>query len=185
MDTPARPGVEPTLSAHGESPPVPCLKLAITIGALTEAKRRKILMLVANGSSRRMAARWVGCAPSTITRTALRDPEFGRQLALAESRVEIEALRAIRAAAQQGRYWHAAAWLLERRNPRDFGRQSPKTLPAQEAAPMLTQIVESLREGIGATDDPRLHDAVEIVLKRLRQVHGEEELPDVQHPADD
>ena len=44
--------------------------------SLDEAKRRKIIALLANGSSRRVAARVVGCAHSTITRTAERDPEF-------------------------------------------------------------------------------------------------------------
>jgi len=42
---------------------------------LDAAKRQKILALVANGSSRRTAARYVGCEPSTIGRTAMRDPE--------------------------------------------------------------------------------------------------------------
>jgi len=35
---------------------------------LDESKRRVIIALVTNGSSRRVAARYVGCAPSTITR---------------------------------------------------------------------------------------------------------------------
>ena len=50
---------------------------------LDEKKRAKIIALVANGSSRRMAARYVACAPSTITRTAMRDPDFAAQLAAA------------------------------------------------------------------------------------------------------
>ncbi len=48
---------------------------------LDETKRKTIIALLANGSSRRMAAGYVGCAPSTITRTAARDPEFAAQLA--------------------------------------------------------------------------------------------------------
>ena len=41
-----------------------------------------------------MAAKYVGCAASTITRTALRDPDFAEQLAAAEQSAEIDALRA-------------------------------------------------------------------------------------------
>ena len=85
---------------------------------LDEHKRWKIIALLANGSSRRMAARYVGCAASTITRTAARDPSFAEQVAQAEARTEMDALRAIRIAAQNKRHWRAAAWLLERRNPR-------------------------------------------------------------------
>jgi IS30 family transposase len=42
---------------------------------LDETKRLKIIAIVSNGSSRRTAARYVGCSPSTITRTAARHPE--------------------------------------------------------------------------------------------------------------
>ena len=82
---------------------------------LDETKRRMIIALLMNGSSRRMAAGFVGCAPSTITRTAARDPEFAAQLARAEGNAETEALSLIRKAAHKERYWQAAAWLLERR----------------------------------------------------------------------
>jgi IS30 family transposase len=36
---------------------------------LDEGKRMKIVALLSNGSSRRTAARIVGCAPSTVTYT--------------------------------------------------------------------------------------------------------------------
>ncbi len=52
--------------------------------ALDETKRRKILALLANGSSRRVAARIAGCAHSTIARTAQRDPQFAAELDAAE-----------------------------------------------------------------------------------------------------
>jgi hypothetical protein len=84
---------------------------------LDETKRRMIIALLMNGSSRRMAAGFVGCAPSTITRTAARDAEFAAQLARAEGNAETEALSLIRKAAHKERYWRAAAWLLERKNP--------------------------------------------------------------------
>ncbi len=51
---------------------------------LSEEKRRKVIALVRIGSSRRSAAACVGCSPSTITRYAERDPEFGEQLQDAE-----------------------------------------------------------------------------------------------------
>jgi hypothetical protein len=87
---------------------------------LTPAKRQTIISLLCNGSTRRVAARFVGCATSTITRTAAADPEFAADLARAEQTVEIEALRNIRVAAKTGKYWRASAWLLERKNPYDF-----------------------------------------------------------------
>ena len=41
---------------------------------LDPTKRQRIAALLAVGCSRRVAARYVGCSPSTITRTAARDP---------------------------------------------------------------------------------------------------------------
>ena len=47
---------------------------------LDEEKREIVLRLLANGNSRRVAARYAGCAPSTITRTAQRDEDFRRRV---------------------------------------------------------------------------------------------------------
>jgi hypothetical protein len=101
---------------------------------LDEVKRRKLLAILSNGSSRRVAAHVVGCSPSTITRTAKRDREFAAALVAAEMNVEIEALQHIRQAAKEGRYWRSSAWLLERRNPVDFGRRTPNTVSEEDAA---------------------------------------------------
>ncbi len=91
---------------------------------LDEDKRRTVIAMVANGSSRRMAAAYIGCAPSTITRTAARDPEFAAQLGRAECNVETEALALIRKAARNECHWRAAAWILERKNPIDFAPEN-------------------------------------------------------------
>ena len=67
---------------------------------LDETRRRKIIALLANGSSRRVAARVVGCSHSSIARTAQRDPEIAAELDAAEHSCEIEAL-------QNGRHFPA------------------------------------------------------------------------------
>ncbi len=111
---------------------------------LDPLRRQRIIALVANGSSRRVAARLVGCSPSTITRTAARDPQFADELARAEEALEIEALRSIRSAARQERYWRAAAWLLERRNPEDFAPRRARTYSAQQVVQMFAQALAAL-----------------------------------------
>ncbi len=111
---------------------------------LDEAKRMKIVALLSNGSSRRTAACMVGCAPSTITYTAAHDQQFAEEIARAERNVEIEALRAIRAAMRQERYWRAAAWVLKRRNPDDFGPRQPKVFSQTEMCQVLSKVAEML-----------------------------------------
>jgi hypothetical protein len=112
------------------------------LAVLDETKRRKIVALLANGSSRRVAARVVGCSHSTITRTAERDPDFAAELAAAEHSAEIESLRNIRRAGRENRYWRAAAWLVERKNPRDFARRNPPTINDDEIAQMLLRVLD-------------------------------------------
>jgi hypothetical protein len=104
---------------------------------LDEKKRRQIIAILACGCSRRVAARIVGCAHATITRTAQRDPEFGAQLDAAENAVQVEALRNIRNAAQNGRYWRASAWLLERKFPHDFAQQPHNAITAEDVASII------------------------------------------------
>ena len=148
-------------------------------GALDAEKRRKILALVANGSSRRVAARIVGCAASTITRTAARDPQFAEELARAEGNLEIEVLRSIRNAAKTDRYWRAGAWLLERRNPEDFAPRRAGRYTAAEVLQMLAAALATL--GPTITDAQR--DQVVSHLGTLL-LEFEPELPPV-NPAPD
>jgi hypothetical protein len=95
--------------------------------ALDAVKRATIVALVRLGASRRMAAGQVGCAHRTIARTAARNPRFAAELAAAESRADAKSLRLIDRATDQEKYWRAAAWVLERRNPEEFGQRKPKT----------------------------------------------------------
>ena len=115
---------------------------------LDEPKRRLIVALVANGSSRRVAAHFVGCAPSTITRTAARDPDFAQQMAHAEQTAEIGLLRSVQKASRMPKHWRAAAWLLERRNPEDFAVRPPNIVTEQQAADAIHQIIQTLDQDL-------------------------------------
>jgi hypothetical protein len=148
--------------------PTPCPKPvpaepAPSRPVLDEKKKAKIIALLANGSSRRMASRFVGCAASTIARTAARDPTFREQLATAEQNVDIDALRAVRAAAHKTRHWRAAAWLLERRNPDDFARRTPETYTASEFASLLTAVMDGICDDLPEENYQR-------VMKKLEQL---------------
>ena len=110
-------------------------------GILDEAKKAKIVALLLHGCSRRTAARYAGCSPSTITRTAAREPEFAAQLARAETQRELGLLRRIEAAAEEPRHLRAAAWLLERANPADFGPRPARTFTAPQVLQMVGEVL--------------------------------------------
>jgi hypothetical protein len=124
---------------------------------LDATKRAKIIGMLTMGCSRRMAARQVGCAPSTITRTAERDEEFREEIAEAESQADVRALRLIRNTAQQERYWRVAAWILERRNPEEYGRRAPHTFTGTQVTELL---LRGLRDVVAAVPDEKLPDVL-------------------------
>jgi hypothetical protein len=134
-------------------------------------KRTKICGLLALGYSRRMAAEYVGCDPSTITRTAQRDESFREQLAGAQADADVDCLKLIRRTADQEKYWRAAAWILERRNPEEFGRRAPNMFTGE-------QVMKILQRALCAVMPAVPLDKVEEVMGEF-----EEELQDVADKA--
>jgi hypothetical protein len=109
---------------------------------LDEVKKREILAILAVGGSRRTAARYVGCAVSTIQNTACRDAEFGQAIRRAEHQSELAYLKNIQTAAGKEQHWRAAAWALERKNPDEYGRRKPDVLTPEQVRSLLAQLAE-------------------------------------------
>ena len=128
---------------------------------LDEIARREILAILAVGGSRRTAAAYVGCAVSAIQNAAQRDPQFAAELRRAEYRAEIGYLQNIQNAAGKEQYWRAAAWALERRNPRDFARRPPDAITDAQIKELVTGFVEIIVEEFPAARDRKR------ILKRL------------------
>jgi len=119
---------------------------------LDETKRRRILALLTNGSSRRAAARHVGCHPASITRLAARDPEFAHQMSAAQQTIEVECLHAIRKAATQNDQWRAAVWLLQHKYRDDFGSKRPDTFTLSQLFDLLTDVAHKLLRSVPLED---------------------------------
>ena len=135
-------------------------------GLLDEAARNLVVTLLARGNSRRVVANFLGCAPSTITRTAERDPQFAAEVARAQQAAQVRLIDAVNNAANQERYWRAAAWLLERINPEDFMLRAPDTYTALEvvqitgkmARLIASQLPEQHREMVAENLDAVLQE---------------------------
>jgi hypothetical protein len=119
---------------------------------LSELKRRQVLAILSIGGSRRTAAMYVNCSPTTIANTARRDPAFADQLARAELAVEVAHLRNVQQAAKDKRHWKASVWVLERLFPERYGDGGVTAANFRGAkgddgtAPSLEQIVEFVFE---------------------------------------
>jgi hypothetical protein len=106
---------------------------------LDEFMMREICAILAVGCGRATAAQYVGCHPDTIRNTAQRDPQFAAELERAESKHEVKHLAFINKAAEEGRYWRAAAWALERKYPGRYGRRRPDTFTIEQVSHVLAQ----------------------------------------------
>ena len=147
-------------------------------GKITAEKKQQITTMVTLGCSRRAAAGFVGCSPKTIYRTARRDPAFAAELRQAESRSEWIYLDRIRKAAMKEQYWRAAAWVLERRNPRDYLLRQPGAMTVERVQQMLIRLVETIIAQIG---DRALRRRV---FERLTAVSAHFEPPATEKPHD-
>jgi len=128
---------------------------------LDAEKKGKILGVLAVGCSRRVAAAYVGCSVPTIRNTALRDPDFAKKLGRAENQAEISYLRQIQKAAEKEQYWRAAAWVLERRNPRDYALRNPDAITPDQLQDFLMQVAQAI---LGPVTD---HKTRQQVMARL------------------
>jgi hypothetical protein len=107
---------------------------------LDHTKKAEIAACIKLGGSRRLAAINVGCHHATIARTAERDHDFAKQLNEAESGVDMAALKRIQEASAENKNWRAAAWVLERRHPEEFGRKTPHTFSGDQVMALLAGI---------------------------------------------
>jgi hypothetical protein len=138
---------------------------------LDETKKHELLALLAAGCSRRVAAAYVGCSPSTIQTAARRDSKFAEALAHAENQSEVVYLQNIRRAASQDRYWRAAAWVLERRNPQDFAPRPPNTMRIEEVTELMRQFAVIVFEEVPVAEHRKR------VLKRVAAIMKSLDLP--------
>ena len=136
---------------------------------LDEDKRREVCAILSMGGSRRLAARYVGCAHTTIRNTAERDPEFLAQLHQAEGQHELLYLRSIQSAAKKEQYWRAAAWVLERRYPERYAKRRPGTVTAAQIIELLGQFAEVIVQELPHGEDKqRVLDRLELLGTNLQ-----------------
>jgi hypothetical protein len=109
---------------------------------LDNVKQDQICALLAIGFSRQEAARYVGCARSTIHRTAKRDPKFADKIRQAAYNNEIGCVGKIQKAADKAQNWRAAAWLLERTIPEKYAHRGPNVITVEQISRLLSQLTD-------------------------------------------
>ena len=79
-------------------------------------------------------------------------------MAEAENRAEVQALKLLLRTAQQEKYWRVAAWILERRNPEEYGRRAPFTFTGDQ---VLTLLARGLQEVVPAIPADKLDEVLD------------------------
>ena len=141
--------------------------------ALDDGKQREILAILSVGCSQSVAAQYVGCAASTIQRTAERNPKFAEKLGKAKSNAEVGLVKNIRNAAKKEQYWRAAAWALERGFPEKYARRGPDVITAEQLARVLAQFADMIVQQV-PVDEYRKNivKGVESLARSLGQISG-------------
>lgn len=127
-------------------------------------QKKRILTLLTAGCSRRAAARCVGCVPSTIANTALRDSEFALELTNAEANLETDLLEAVRNAAKVDRHWRAASWLLERKFPVDYTPHPPKLYNVDQISNLVEAVVATISDDLTPEQRQRIIKKLDAIL---------------------
>jgi hypothetical protein len=141
-------------------------------GALDDDKKALVIVLVGQGASRREAAQLVKCHHTTIGRTAARDPAFAAKLEQVESAAHLEAGDMIRRAASDPKYWRAAAWMLERRNPEDYAKRDPTTFTGDQVTSLLASFANGARAMMLPEKAAEFEQLVEDVLDEIETKSG-------------
>ncbi len=123
---------------------------------LTDQVQATIIAALEAGATYDLAAQCAGINPATFYRWKQRGEEgdsdyvvFAESVELAGAVALVDALKTIKAASADPKYWQAAAWLLERRLHEDFGRHLSITPPASaEAQAQLDKELKARIQGI-------------------------------------
>ncbi|MGC3967768.1 MAG: hypothetical protein QM775_10475 [Pirellulales bacterium] len=102
--------------------------------------QQRLFAMISVGCSVRCAATLCGCNESAVRKRERTDPDFQQRLRNALQIREIGPLQQIREAGHKS--WQAAAWLLERMNPKEYSEK-----PAAPANPFsLKHAIEWVAE---------------------------------------
>ncbi len=96
------------------------------------------------GNTRRAAALSNGVSEDTLARWLVRYAAFADAVKRAEAEAEAEMVKLVRAAAPDS--WQAAAWYLERKQPRDWGRKDTVRFDRMKDDELLDYILGGSRE---------------------------------------
>jgi hypothetical protein len=114
--------------------------------ALDEIKRREIIATINAGCGLETAAHYAGVSPRTVHRELRRNKDYWDQYRKAELDSRLEPLDTMNRAVKES--WRAAAWMLERKSPRDFAKVHPRMIDPLDLEAAMGQIYDAVFRSI-------------------------------------
>lgn len=123
-----------------------------------------ILAKIADGSTQTDAAQAVGIHRTTLSRWKSADPELAEAMERAESEAKAKLLQLVLSSAGgEDPDWRAAAWILERRWPDEFGPKARMQISVD-----VRGEAETLAARLGVPVDELLREADQLAQDELR-----------------
>lgn len=116
-----------------------------------EERAEAIVVMLQNGNTRKAACLANGISETTFATWLSRNLDFLDRVKRAEAEAEAEMVQVIRNASKDS--WQAAAWYLERRNVKEWGRKDTLRLDRMKDDELLDFITGGTRDdGSGAPE---------------------------------
>jgi hypothetical protein len=113
---------------------------------LDDALQKEVCVHLRVGLSRSVTAASLGIHKSTISRTIQRDPEFRRQVLLAEATYQKTRTLCLLKSARES--WRAGAWMYKHYHPHLSTRRMQRAEEARFAKEAVRQMSEAIRQGV-------------------------------------
>jgi hypothetical protein len=133
--------------------------------------------MLKTGCTIRYAARRVGVDPATVRNACQKDPLFAECVDRAQQERDILSIRRIQNAGEKS--WRAAAWLLERNEPKEFSlahkNRDPFTVRGQRRLKkLITEVVDNRLAGrqSASRPDASANRAVQLIDGRLAEIES-------------
>jgi hypothetical protein len=143
-----------------------------------EVKRAEFIGMLKAGFTIRYAARRVGVSHAAVLQARDRDPLFGAQIVKAQMDRDLHCVRRIHNAGKKS--WRAAAWLLERVEPKEFSlkhkNRDPSTVRSQnQLKKLINEIVDSRLADRPKSNkrDASVNRALQLIEDRLAEIESQ------------
>jgi hypothetical protein len=131
--------------------------------SLDRNKKTQICDAVARGATVVEAAAALSVSVRTVQREARRDPDFDQQLRQAHAATP-DPLKLMQSAART--HWRAAAWLLERTDPENYGRRPASACGPGQLEAALRTVLEAALEVVAPAERHAVYQHVEAACRR-------------------